>query len=571
MGGEKCCAKSCRNCPPGSSTSNDNATTAAAPPASSATPVSATTSPATDTTTSTPTRPTALGDAKQVLFVMMDDLRMQIGKRRTPGTHQMHTPNIDKFMNKSIFFPRAACQIALCAPSRASLMTSRRPDTNKVWDLHSYWRDVGGNFSTLPQFLQTRGYNAHGVGKIFHPGGSAGQTPGPTGRPNDDMVLSWNSYYHAPNFEIYEGKGPSEDVEFLANNCPSCGNSWAAVPEKVEAIYPLPDTQLADEAVRYINSFWTPQQRNFLAVGFRKPHLPFVFPEKYLEFYPADTIALPAHQYPPAGMANAAWSKSGELQAWPDIKAISNWTGQADGAPLPPTSVKALRRAYYACVSFVDFEFGRVMDAVELSESGMANTVVTFVGDHGYQLGEMGEWAKHTNFDLAINTPMIVHLPGMVPGNGFWASDEYAELVDMFPTIVEAALNEDVPPCPDNSTLVVLCTEGVSLVPVLASHQAAGDGGGSSSNGIVKPMSFSQYSRKGTGAMAVIAFLAVVATVFGDSNAAATAPPHRVDGTPVLGQPTATNARASDRHTSSSRRDVQKTIAKHPFRKLLSG
>ena len=501
MGGEKCCAKSCRNCPPGSIPDGNMTTMATATTVSSGgggggTAASTTTAAAASATTTTTAPPTALGDAKQVLFVMMDDLRMQIGARRIPGTHEMHTPNIDAFMNRSIFFPRAACQIALCAPSRASLMTSRRPDTNKVWDLHTYWRDVGGNFSTLPQFLQTRGFNAHGVGKIFHPGGSAGQTPGPSGRPNDDMLLSWNSYYHAPNFEIYEGKGPSADIEFLAKNCPSCGNSWAAVPSRVEATYPLPDTQLADEAIRYINASWTPRQRNFLAVGFRKPHLPFVFPEKYLDLYPADTIALPENQSPPVGMANAAWSSSGELKAWPDIKAIANWTGHADGEPLPPASVKALRRAYYACVSFADFEFGRVMDAVEQSESGMAHTVVTFVGDHGYQLGEMGEWAKHTNFDMAINTPMIVHLPGMVRGDGFWASNEYAELVDMFPTIVEAALGEAVPICPANSTGIILCTEGVSLVPVFAAHQAGVDGGGSISGGIVKPMSFSQYSRK---------------------------------------------------------------------------
>ena len=204
---------------------------------------------------------------KHVLFIMMDDLRLQIGPDRPPGTHSMSTPNIDALIGRSMYFPEAACQMALCAPSRASVLTSRRPDTTKVWDLRSFWRDVGGDFTSLPQLFQMRGYNVYGAGKIMHPGSSSGcrgKTDSLPARECDDMeATKWKEYYHAPNFELYEATGPSQD-EFVRNNCRRCGESWVAVEQTVEDRYPLPDTQLADYASKIIGEAFTPEQATFL-------------------------------------------------------------------------------------------------------------------------------------------------------------------------------------------------------------------------------------------------------------------------------------------------------------------
>ena len=322
---------------------------------------------------------------KHVLFVMMDDLRLQIGADRVPGTHPMSTPNIDALIGTSMYFPRAACQMALCAPSRASVLTSRRPDTTKVWDLHSFWRDVGGDFTSLPQLFQQRGYKVYGAGKIMHPGSSSGcrsKTNSLAARECDDTdATKWTDYYHAPNFELYEHTGPSEN-EFVRNNCKRCGKSWVAVEKAVEDRYPLPDTQLADYASKIISEAFTPEQATFLALGFRKPHLPFVFPESFLDQYPFEEINVPANQQPPANMPNAAWQSGGELRHWPDIKNISAYQG-AQGQVLPEETTRHLRRAYYASVTYADHELGKVLQAVDNAyPNARDDVIVTLIGDH---------------------------------------------------------------------------------------------------------------------------------------------------------------------------------------------
>ena len=191
-------------------------------------------------------------------YPQMDDLRMQLGVERVPGTHVMQTPNMDKLVGKSLWFPKAQCQFAVCGPTRTSLLTSRRPDTSRMWDLKTYWRNAGGNFTTIPQYFKERGYNTVGLGKIFHPGDASGVGFGSIGGTAEDATYSWTSFWKPTNDALYEWNW----VEFdrpLRPGCPCCHNtsypehtkkacSWAMVDDATAAQHTLPDTDTARQS-----------------------------------------------------------------------------------------------------------------------------------------------------------------------------------------------------------------------------------------------------------------------------------------------------------------------------------
>jgi len=428
--------------------------------------------------------PSSLAASKlNVLFLAADDMRVQLGADRVPGTPPMVTPHMDALIDRSLFLRKAQCQQAVCSPTRTSLLTSRYPDTTRVWDLYSYFRTVGGNYTTIPELFKNNGYHTVGSGKIFHPGHASGAGSGYPGASSkgDDAPYSWSTpHFHAPNLQYWSGK-------VRQPGCDGCGNSWIAVSPEVEKKMPLPDTQTADYAVATLANFsaqgiGTAAKPFFLAVGFHKPHLPFVAPEKFFRSYPEDTIALPGDQDPPKGMPTVAWSNWGEMRAYLDIAALGN-SGKP-GDHLPANVTKSLRRAYYASVSFTDANIGRVLAA--LDENGFSNnTVISFWGDHGWQLGEHGEWCKHTNFDLATNAPMFVHVPGKTDAGV--VSSTPTEYLDLMPTLAEAAMGVTVPSCPQDAAAarkVQLCTHGTSLVPLIQNP-----------NNPVKPAAYSQYPR----------------------------------------------------------------------------
>ena len=421
-----------------------------------------------------------------VLFLAVDDLRVQLGVDRVPGTPAMSTPNIDSLVGKSLFLRKAQVQQAVCSPTRTSILTSRYPDTTRVWDLYSYFRTVGGNLTTIPELFKLHGYHSVGGGKIFHPGHASGADSGNPSAKGDDSPYSWNTpAFHAPNLGYWSGKRRQP-------GCDGCGNSWIAVSPEAERKMPLPGTQIADFAVESLSNFSAnglgridrpDSQPFFLAVGFHKPHLPFVSPERFFRSYPEDDISLPGDQDPPTDMPPVAWSNWGELRAYLDIAPLGN-SGQP-GDHLPANVTKSLRRAYYAAVSFTDYNIGRIINA--LDDHGYTNdTVISFWGDHGWQLGEHGEWCKHTNFDLATNAPMFLHVPGKTDAG--IVSSVPTEYLDLMPTLVEAAMpGVVVPECPSDANKarqIQLCTHGTSLMPLIDEP-----------NTPIKRAAYSQYPR----------------------------------------------------------------------------
>lgn len=401
---------------------------------------------------------------KNVLFLVADDMRPQLGAYAgkncpSPVTPKMHTPNLDALASRSLLLERAYVQEALCSPSRTSLLTGRRPDTTHVYTIGPYFRNVGGNFTTLPEYFKINGYTSVGMGKVFHPGKASG----------GDDPISWSEpYFHGiANFE-------------------SKNNSWLAVPDELLVSQPLIDEQIANHAIKTLNRL-APAARSgkkpfFLAAGFHKPHLPFVFPKSFLKYYPS--VRLPDNQYAPVGMPDVAWYNYGGLRSYHDIKALHASGGI--NTTLPAETVLLLRRAYYSALTWTDSLIGRVL--AELDNLGLSNnTVVSFWGDHGYELGEHGEWCKQTNFELATHAPMMIHIPGRT--NMGIKTNQLAEFVDLFPTLVDAVGLKPLPLCPSDSGDTALCREGLSLLPLITQP-----------NKPLKLGAFSQFPRDGSRA-----------------------------------------------------------------------
>ena len=273
---------------------------------------------------------------QNVLLITIDDLRPALG---CYDDKIAITPNIDQLASQGIVFRRAYCQQAVCSPSRLSLLTGRRPDTIKVWDLKTHFRATVPDIVTLPQHFKNHGYQTRSLGKIFHGSGKPSRDPPSWSIPPQyDYVRDPQvRYATAKNLQ---GKGLKRAASEAAN---------------------VPDNQyidgiVCDTALQALKDFKKSQQPFLLAVGFRKPHLPFCAPQKYWDLYQRNKIPLPASSKHPDGAPELATRSWGELEGYTDIPK----NGQ-----LTTSKVRELRHGYYACVSYVDALVGRLMKSLE--------------------------------------------------------------------------------------------------------------------------------------------------------------------------------------------------------------
>jgi iduronate 2-sulfatase len=362
-----------------------------------------------------------------VLFIAVDDLRTEIN---CFGANHMHTPNIDRLAEQGIIFERAYCQQSVCAPSRNSLLTGLRPDAMGIYDLQTFFRKKVPDVVTLPQHFKNSGYQVEGMGKIYH-----------TGHGNSNDELSWSvPYWNVGKERNKLDKITRGDTIGLESDFPTLNGKklpWycSSQPEKN-----MTDAMIANHAVERITAL--KDSAFFLAVGFVKPHLPFVAPKKYWDLYDSNTIKIPIRKAP-VGMPEFALHNFGELRKYHGIP--------AEGFLDDKTSRKLIH-GYYASVSMIDAQVGKLLDALE--ENGLTeNTIIVFWGDHGWKLGEYGGWCKHTNFEMDTNAPLIFSVPWMEKG---LITESLAEFVDIYPTLSELVEIE----IPDH-------LEGQSLVPIL--------------------------------------------------------------------------------------------------------
>lgn len=359
----------------------------------------------------------AQGRKLNVLFIAVDDLRPQLG---CYGDKLVKSPNIDKLAARGTVFDRAYCQQAVCSPSRTSLLTGCRPDTTKVYDLETHFRDKIPDVITLPQHFKANGYHAQSVGKVYHGGldDKASWSVPHTQPRRPGYLVPANRQYVQQRFSEGQQKGlKGKPLQDYARGV-SC-----EAPDAADSDYA--DGAIADEAIKMLGQ--VKDKPFFLAVGFLKPHLPFNAPKKYWDLYKREDIPLAANPFTPKDAPRVALSNWGELRAYTDIP---------KNGPLPDDKARELIHGYLAAVSYMDAQLGRVID--ELDRLGLRdNTLIILWGDHGWKLGEHAMWCKHTNYELDTRSPMICSAPGQkAPGR---KSAALTEFVDIYPTICELA------------------------------------------------------------------------------------------------------------------------------------
>ena len=333
---------------------------------------------------------------KNVLFIVSDDLNTHLGCYG----YDVKTPSIDELARRGMRFDRAYCQDPLCNPSRVSFLSGLRPDKTRVYTLTTHTREYLGDWIMLPEYFRKNGYFTVQVGKIYH-----------TDEGFEDP-RSWD-------VEIREsGKQPPRD-QIVRSGEPKgpTGHSigWASLKTADES---TPDGMVARKAVGFMEKAVADKKPFFLGVGFRRPHAPYAAPQKYFDLYPPAFVKLadvpPQEHY--ASLLSAAINYS------------------APKPPMPEQQQREVVAAYSACTSFMDAQVGVLLEALERLKL-WDETIIVFIGDHGYHLGEHGGlWHKLSLFEESARVPMIIYAPAMKAKGR--SSDRLVELVDLYPTLV---------------------------------------------------------------------------------------------------------------------------------------
>jgi iduronate 2-sulfatase len=367
-------------------------------------------------------------DKPNILFIAVDDLRPELG---CYGSEIAITPNLDALAKDGLLFDRAYCQQAICAPSRASLLTGARPDTTGVTHNYVKIRDLAPDILTLPQHFIANGYETVYVGKIFHHGDtdeehSWSRAPAKTAIKRARLA---GGYALPENQEIAKKNMAAMLAKYgeAARRGLGSGPAYecADVPD-----YTYPDGYNTEVAIATLKEMVTADDKPFfLALGFHKPHLHWIAPKRYWDLYDPAEIPLATQVNGPENGAAMGLHASFELRTRYGIPK----TG-----PIDPKLATTLKHAYLACVSYVDAQLGRMIAALE--EAGLRdNTIIVVWGDHGWHLGDMGIWGKATNYEIATRVPMMISTPDMPETSRGKTTEALVELIDIYPTLCDLA------------------------------------------------------------------------------------------------------------------------------------
>ncbi len=424
-----------------------------------------------------------------VLFIAIDDLKPVLG---CYGDKIVKTPNIDRLAKMGTVFLNNYCQQAVCGPTRASLLTGMRPDVTKIRDLHTKMRDMNPDIVTLPEYFISQGYTTSGIGKIFHPScvdkkvdPQSWSIPFLFPKESDYFGgFPVQKHYQSPELkalnpkeevvssdEDAKGKGKGKKKGKKEETDEDGGSSRGPAFECLD----LPDdayddgvsTKLAVKQIEMLNAAKKPF---FMAVGFRKPHLPFVSPKKYWDLYNREDMPVAQFQEHAANSKDFSYQNSGEVSSYSGVKEYAKYNDKGiNKFGLAIDKQKELIHAYYAAVSYTDAQVGILLNTLEKLGT-LNNTIIVLWGDHGWHLGDHDMWGKHTNYEQATKAPLIIAAPGIKAGQ----SKSMTEFVDVFPTLCELA-----------SGKVPAYLDGKSLVPIMKNNKAS-----------VKEYAMSQYPRK---------------------------------------------------------------------------
>jgi len=376
------------------------------------------------------TKPQAI--QPNVLFIAVDDLNNWLGCMN--GHPNTKTPNIDKLATEGVLFTNAHCQAPLCGPSRASLMTGLRPSTTGIYGMINDNKIRSDNEITkdiiyLPEYFKNNGYFTMGIGKLFHSHAPDGVFDESGGRVKGFGPLPKERF-------VWDGYGTSERGKYGRTS-----TDWGAFPEADSL---MPDHQSADWAIERLNRDF--EKPFFLGVGFLRPHVPLYVPQKWFDLHPIETLEMTPY-------------KKDDLDDVPAIAHLIN------DLPMMPSTAWAIEsgewaniiQAYLACISFVDYEVGRVLEVLRNSKYA-ENTIIVLWSDHGYRLGEKGTFAKHALWEEATNAPLLFSAPNLPKGK---VIDSPAEMLSIYPTLLDLC-----------GLPAYIRNEGISLVPAMKGNES---------------------------------------------------------------------------------------------------
>ncbi len=338
-----------------------------------------------------------------ILFIAIDDLRPEI---LSFGREGMVTPNLDRLADESLLFERAYCMVPTCGASRASLMTGIRPARDRFTNYKVYASEDAPGITTLNTHLKNNGYYTVSLGKIFHH--------------KDDNEEGWSVPPWRPSGDAYMNPRNKKAADGYKNGMPYEREDFPDTAYR--------DGATAEKAVEMLREAADRPEPFFMAVGFFKPHLPFIAPEKYWALYDGK-VELPDNYYAPENAPEEAMHNWGELRQYTSIPKKGN---------LPPKQAINLIHGYKACVSFTDAQIGKVLDALE--DLGLDdNTIIVLWGDHGWNVGEHTLWCKHCCFENALNAPLLVSAPTLPGFKAGKRTDALTEFIDIYPTLCDLA------------------------------------------------------------------------------------------------------------------------------------
>ncbi len=385
-----------------------------------------------------------------VLFVSIDDLRPQLG---CYGDTIVKSPNLDQFAKEALLFKRAYCQQALCSASRASILTGLRPETTGVTGMYMKGKPINEQCPiaySLPENFKDQGYFTYSIGKVFHQMGASG-----IGSDNIESAWSepaWNPLHvgaYGPDgmeryFQKYDSlKNVGADMEKISS-IPKVVYWEAPVIEDDK----LPDGAMAEKAIQIIRKCKQNQKNFFLAVGFVKPHLPFVAPKKYWDLYNPNELPLAPNDFHPVGAPGYTLLDNAGIYKYENGPEKGN----------RPTSEQELKavHGYLACISYVDAQFQKLIDELKKQQL-YNNTIIVVYGDHGFQIGEHDSWGiKHSNYEISTHAPLFIRIPDTK--NMGHSTNALVEFIDIYPTLADYCQL----PQPKKYQL-----EGISLRPLI--------------------------------------------------------------------------------------------------------
>jgi len=365
---------------------------------------------------------------KNVLFIPVDDLRTQLG---CFGHSKMISPNIDRLAGRGVIFDRAYCQQPICMATRASLLSGYRPDHANIYSCKSV-KELIPDALTINKHFESNGYQLWATGKVYH-------------YPSDHKAQFGNNYHLAKGNWVGRGYVSEEAIkivsEYSTENENSTDDDTGKQDERRGPAYESPDVLdnaygdgiQTEMAIEQLEKFSKSDKPFFMAVGYRKPHLPFCAPKKYWDMYNPDDLKLANNPFLPKGATEFTYDNFNELRNYHGIPKDKN--------PLPDEIAVNIIHGYYACVSYTDAQIGKLLDTLDRLDL-TKDTVIVLWGDHGWKLGEHGMWCKHTPFELDAHVPLIISDPDMnMKGERI---NSMAEFVDIYPTLC-ALCGIDIP------------------------------------------------------------------------------------------------------------------------------